>query len=164
MKEDTVFSEEIENALNEQLNEEFFSWYTYLAMSSYFKKLNLDGFSRWMSKQAQREMTHAMKIYEFLHEREGGIMFRQINEPPPEWDSPLAAAELAYLHEQEASGRIDRLVDLAMSDHAHATSTFLQWFVNEQVEEEARLRSIVKKLELIGEDRYGLFLIDRDMG
>lgn len=164
MKEDTVFSEEIENALNEQLNEEFFSWYTYLAMSSYFKTLNLDGFSRWMSKQAQREMMHAMKIYEFLHEREGGIMFRQINEPPPEWDSPLAAAELAYLHEQEASGRIDRLVDLAMSDHAHATSTFLQWFVNEQVEEEGRLRSIVKKLELIGEDRYGLFLIDRDMG
>ncbi len=159
-----MFSEEIENALNEQLNTEFFSWYTYLAMSSYFKTLNLNGFGRWMSKQAEREMMHAMRIYEFLHERDGGIMFRQIGEPPPEWESPLAAVKLAYKHEQEASGRIDRLVDLAMSDHAHATNSFLQWFVNEQVEEEGRLRSIVKKLELVGEDRYGLFLIDRDMG
>lgn len=159
-----MFSKDIEKALNEQLNSEFFSWYSYLAMSSYFKSINLNGFSKWMAKQADREMMHAMKIYNFLHERQGEVALKQIAPPPPGWDSPLDAVKLAYTHEQEASGRIDNLVDMAMTEHAHATNTFLQWFVNEQVEEEARLRTVVKKLELVGNDRYGLFLIDRDMG
>ncbi len=158
-----MVSKEIQSALNEQINSEFLAWYTYLAMSSFFKSINLNGFARWMHKQALREMMHAMKICEFVHERELPVGFKSIPEPPADWGSPLDAISEAYRWEQEASGRIDNLVDLAMSNRAHATNTFLQWFVNEQVEEEARLRSIVKKLELVGDDRYGLFLIDRDM-
>ncbi len=158
-----MFSKEIQSALNEQINSEFLAWYTYLAMSSYFKSISLNGFARWIEKQAQREMTHAMKIYEFLHEREATVGFSSIHEPPSNWRSPLDAISEAYRREQEASGRINNLVDLAMRNRAHATNTFLQWFVNEQVEEEARLRAIAKKLELVGDDRYGLFLIDRDM-
>ncbi len=158
-----MFSKDIQSALNEQINSEFLAWYTYLALSSYFKSINLNGFARWMGKQAQRELTHAMKIYEFLHEREASVGFKSIPEPPADWQSPLVAISEAYRREQEASGRINDLVDLAMKNSAHATNTFLQWFVNEQVEEEARLRAIVKKLELVGDDRYGLFLIDRDM-
>ena len=158
-----MFSKEIQSALNEQINSEFLAWYTYLAMSSYFKSISLNGFARWIGKQAQREMTHAMKIYEFLHERDATVGFSSIHEPPSNWRSPLDAISEAYRREQEASGRINNLVDLAMRNRAHATNTFLQWFVNEQVEEEARLRAIAKKLELVGDDRYGLFLIDRDM-
>ncbi len=158
-----MFSKEIQSALNEQINSEFLAWYTYLAMSSYFKSVNLSGFARWMEKQATREMAHAMKIYEFLHEREAPVGFKSISKPPADWRSPLDAISEAYRREQESSGRINDLVDLAMKNRAHATNTFLQWFVNEQVEEEARLRAIVKKLELVGDDRYGLFLIDRDM-
>ena len=133
-------------------------------MSSYFKTINLNGFAIWMDKQAQREMMHAMRIYDFVHERSGGVAFKTIKQPPPAWENPLVAVKHAYKSEQEASGRINTLVDLAVKEHAHAANSFLQWFVSEQVEEEARLRSIVKKLELVGEDRYGLFLVDRDLG
>ena len=158
-----MIGEKVEKALNEQLNHEFFSWYTYLGMSSYFQGLNLNGFGQWMGAQAKRELMHAMKIYGFLHDQSAHVLLKEIREPSPTWDSPLFAVEEAYEHEQEASGRINDLVDLAVSEHAHATNHFLQWFVDEQVEEESRLRGIVKKLELVGEDRYGLFLIDRDL-
>ena len=158
-----MIDEKVERALNEQLNHEFFSWYTYLGMSSYFEGLNLNGFGHWMGSQAKRESMHAMKIYGFLHDQNSGVLLGEIKKPPPTWDSPLAAVEEAYAQEQEASGRINDLVDLAVSEHAHATNNFLQWFVEEQVEEESRLRGIVKKLELVAEDRYGLFLIDRDL-
>jgi ferritin len=133
-------------------------------MSSFFRALSLNGFARWMKAQSQREMMHAMKIYEFLPERGGCVVLEDVAQPSAEWDSALAAAEEAYRHEQDASGMINDLVDLALVEHAHATNVFLQWFVNEQVEEEARLRAIVEKLKLVGEDPYGLFLIDRDMG
>ncbi len=159
-----MFSKNIEKTLNEQLNNEFFSWYNYLAITSFFRALNLNGFARWMKSQAQREMMHAMKIYEFLPESGGRAMLAQVAQPSNQWDSPLAAVQEAYQHEQEASGMINDLVDLALSEHAYATNAFLQWFVTEQVEEEARLRAIVEKLKLVEEDQYGLFLIDRDMG
>ena len=159
-----MFSRNIEKALNEQLNNEFFSWYNYLSMSSFFRALSLNGFARWMKAQSRREMVHAMKIYEFLPERGGRAMLTQVAQPSNQWDPPLAAVQEAYRHEQEASGMINDLVDLALSEHAHATNAFLQWFVTEQVEEEARLRAVVEKLKLVGEDPYGLFLIDRDMG
>lgn len=158
-----MIGENIEAALNDQLNHEFFSWYTYLGMSSYFEGLNLHGFGRWMGAQSRREMTHALKIYGFLHDQNASVVLKAISEPSPTWESPLAAVVEAYHHEQEASGRINDLVDLAVSERAHATNHFLQWFVEEQVEEESHLRRIVKKLELVAEDRYGLFLIDRDL-
>ena len=159
-----MITKNIETALNEQLNNEFFSWYNYLAITSFFRALNLNGFARWMKSQSQREMMHAMKIYEFLPESGGKAVLAQISQPSNQWDSPLVAVQEAYQHEQEASGMINDLVDLALSEHAHPTNAFLQWFVTEQVEEEARLRAFVEKLKLVQEDQYGLFLIDRDMG
>ena len=100
-----MFSKEIQSALNEQINSEFLAWYTYLAMSSYFKSVNLNGFSRWMEKQAQRELTHAMKVYEFLHEREAPVAFKSIPEPPAGWRSPLDAISEAYRRPDQRSGR-----------------------------------------------------------
>jgi ferritin len=132
-------------------------------VASFFRALNLPGFARWKRTQSKREMMHAMKIYDFLPERGGHVALEEVTQPSGEWDFAQAAAQEAYHHEQEASGMINDLVDLAFNEQAHATNAFLQWFVSEQVEEEARLRTIVEKLKLVGDDQYGLFLIDRDL-
>ena len=158
-----MIKEKVLEALNDQLNFEFHSAYHYLAMESYFRALKLKGFAHWMRKQYLEERLHALKIYDYIHERDSKAKLNLLSEPPAEWDSPLVAFEDAYRQEQQASGMINDLVDLALSERDHATDIFLKWFVERQVEEEARVGSVVQKLKLIGDDRYGLFLIDRDM-
>lgn len=150
-------------SLNEQLNFEFHSAYHYLSMESFFRGLNLNGFARWMRKQYHEERKHGLKIYDFIHEREGKVRLNFLAEPPQGWDSPLGALKDAYQQEQFASGMINDLIDLAITERDHATDIFLKWFVERQVDEEALVGEIVKKLTLIGDDRYGLYLIDRDM-
>lgn len=158
-----MLKQKVADALNEQVNAEIFSAYLYLSMSSYSQSINLDGAANWFRVQAQEEMAHAMKIFDFIIERGGRAILTQIAEPKEEWDSPLAAFEAAYEHEEMVTSLINGLVDLAIAESDHATNAFLQWFVAEQVEEEASADAIVQRLRLAGGDGAGLFMIDTEL-
>lgn len=154
----------MQDALNEQINAELYSSYLYLAMAAYFEDINLGGFANWMRVQTQEENTHAMKMYDYVVERGGRVLLKAIEEPPAEWDSPLAAFQNAYAHEQHITARINDLVNTARELKDHATDSFLQWFVDEQVEEERSADDIVQKLKLMEGFKGGLFMLDRELG
>ncbi len=159
-----MISKKIEDALNSQVNAELYSSYLYLAMESWFKSKNLSGFANWMRVQAQEEMTHAMKLYDFIDERGGRNILKAIDGPPTEWDSPLAVFEAVYEHEQKVTSLINDLVDLATKEKDHATNNFLQWFISEQVEEEASADEAVQKLKMVEKAPGGMFMLDRELG
>ncbi len=154
----------MENALNKQVNAEFYSSYLYLAMESYFQSLNLQGFATWMQGQVQEEIHHAMKFYKYIHERGGKVVLAGIDRPESSWESPYHAFEHILSHEQTVTGLINNLMEQAMAVKDHATQIFLQWFVTEQVEEEDTVNGIVNKLKLIGDNPSGLFLLDAELG
>ncbi len=158
-----MLSEKMQEVLNGQLNAELYSAYLYLSMSAYFQSLDLAGFANWMRVQTQEELVHAMKFHDYINERGGRVLLRSIESPPTEWTSPLAVFEYAYQHEQKVTGLINNLVDLSMEVKDHATTNFLQWFVSEQVEEEASANDVVRKLKLMGEAAGGMFMIDREL-
>jgi ferritin len=159
-----MINEKMLSALNEQINKELYSGYLYLAMSAYFSSINLNGFANWMRVQEQEERAHAMKIYDYVLERGGEVSLEKIDEPPKTWDSPLAIFEEAYKHEIKVTESINNLVYLARDLKDNATEIFLQWFVTEQVEEEASADEIVQKLKQIGENTGGLFMLDQNLG
>ncbi len=159
-----MISKKMEKALNEQVNAELFSAYLYLSMEAYFKSLNLNGFANWMRVQTQEEIAHAMKIYEFINERGGRITMKAIDGPETKWDSPLAVFKAVYEHEQKVTGLINDLVDLAIEEKDHATNAFLQWFVNEQVEEESSADEMVQQLKMMEKAPGGIFMLDRELG
>jgi ferritin len=159
-----MLNKEMEKALNVQVNAEMYSAYLYLSMSAYFQSKSLSGFASWMRVQAQEEMVHAMKIYDFVNERGGRVILEPIEAPPKDWDSPLATFEAVYEHEQKVTGLINELVELALEKHDHATNIFLQWFVSEQVEEEDSANDVVEKIKLVGDAKGGLFMLDRELG
>ncbi len=146
-------SERMVEALNRQINAEIYSAYLYLSMAAYFDSIGLKGFSNWMRVQWQEELMHAMKMFDFVSERGGRVKLYSVEEPPSEWESPLAAFEHVYEHEVNVTKRIHELVEMAMQEKDFATYNFLQWYVAEQVEEEASALEIVEKLRLIGEDK-----------
>lgn len=158
-----MIKEKIREALNQQLNAELYSSYLYLSMAAYFESINLKGFANWMRVQTQEELVHAMKFYDFIIERGGKVVLSSIEGPPTEWASPLAVFEHAYEHEQKVTGLINNLVDLSTAEQDHATSNFLQWFVAEQVEEEASADEVVQKIKLMGDASGGLFMLDREL-
>lgn len=158
-----MISKTMEEAINKQINAEMYSAYLYLSMSAYYLSLNLPGFANWMHVQMQEEQVHAMKFYTFLNDRGGRIKLDAIAGPPTEWDSPAAPFQDGYAHEQKVTAMINDLVNLAIDERDHATHTFLDWFVNEQVEEEANSDAVVRQLKLIGGDGNGLFMIDREL-
>lgn len=158
-----MLSQKLEQALNDQVNAELYSAYLYLAMSAHFSDQNLEGFAHWMNMQAQEEMGHAMKFYAFINERGGRNILKSIEAPPSSWDTPTAVFEAVLEHEQKVTALINDLVNLAISEKDHATNIFLQWFVTEQVEEEASVNSVLQKLKLLGTDGGGLFMIDREL-
>jgi ferritin len=156
-------NEKIQDAFNKQINAELYSAYLYLAMAAYFEDINLPGFASWMQCQAQEEVMHAMKFFHFINERGGRATMAPIDGPKNEWNSPLNAFEDAYAHEQKVTAMINDLVDLAMAEKDHAANNFLQWFVAEQVEEEATADGVVQKIKLAG-DGGGLFMVDKELG
>ena len=158
-----MLSEKIQQALNNQLNSEFSSAYTYLSLAAYFEDLELNGFAHWMKIQYQEELMHAERIYAFINDRDGRVRLQALAAPQGDWDSPLDAFKFALKGERALSERIYEVVDEALAERDHATHTFMQWFVNEQVEEEAIVRNIVSDMELIIESRDGIFLMDRDL-
>ena len=158
-----MLTEKMQTALNGQLNAELYSSYLYLSMNAYFKSLNLDGFANWMYYQAQEELEHSMKFYDFIIQRGGKVVLAQIEAPPTEWDSPLAVFEATLAHEQKVTGLINDLVEVALEERDHATNIFLQWFVSEQVEEEESVGGVLEQLKLMGDAQGGLFMIDREL-
>jgi ferritin len=158
-----MISQKIQDALNEQVNAELYSAYMYLSMATYFESASLSGFANWMNIQTQEEVPHAMKIYKFIEERMGRVILKAIDGPPTEWDSPLAAFEAVFAHEQKVTGLINGLVDLAIKENDHATRGFLQWFVDEQVEEEASADAIVQQLKLMKDAPGALYMLDKEM-
>ena len=159
-----MLKKKMEKALNDQVNAELHSAYLYLSMAAYFHSLNLNGFANWMQAQVQEEIVHAMKIYDYVNDRSGRVLLQPIKGPDIEWKSPMAAFEAAYKHEQYITGRINNLVELAVAERDRSTESFLQWFVDEQVEEEATADNIVQQIKLAGEKGPGLFMLDREMG
>ena len=158
-----MLTEKMQTALNGQLNAELYSSYLYLSMNAYFKSVNLDGFANWMYYQAQEELEHSLKFYDFIIQRGGKVQLQQIAAPPTEWNSPLAVFEATLEHEQKVTGLINDLVDVAHEERDHATSIFLQWFVSEQVEEEESVGGVLEQLKLLGDAKGGLFMIDREL-
>lgn len=159
-----MLSEKMEEALNGQLNRELYAAYIYLAMSAYFEDQGLKGFASWMRAQSAEELTHAMKFYDYILSRGGRVALSRVEDPPGEWDSPLAAFEGALAHERKVTGWIAELKDLAIEERDHATRVFLQWFVTEQVEEEESVGEVIQRIRLAGEAPGGLFMVDKELG
>ena len=158
-----MISKEMENALNEQVNTEFFSAYLYLAMSAYCNKIGLPGFSNWMRHQYEEEAMHVTKMYDYILDQGGQVQLTAIEQPPLEYGSPLEVFEQTLEHEQLVTGCIHKLMDLAVQERDYATQTFLQWYVTEQVEEESNVNDIIAPLRMVGEDKGGLMMIDQQL-
>jgi ferritin len=159
-----MLNEKIQDALNKQLNAELYSSYLYLSMSAYFSSVELSGFANWMRVQAQEELMHSMKFYDYINERGGRVTLTAIESPQVEWKSPEIAFDHVYKHEQKVTGLINDLVNLAIEEKDHATNNFLSWFVTEQVEEESSASDILQKVKLVGKDGSGLFMLDKELG
>lgn len=159
-----MISEKMESALNEQINAELYSAYLYLSMSAYFQSENLTGFANWMNVQAQEEMVHVMKLYNYVHERMGRVTLKAIDGPPTQWESSLDAFEAVFAHEQKVTGLINDLMNLAIEQKDHAAKSFLQWFVDEQVEEEASADEVVQKVKQVKDMPGGIYMLDKELG
>ena len=159
-----MISKNIQTALNKQLNAEYYSSYFYLSMSAYFEANDLQGFAKWFRMQADEEYAHAMKIFDYVYQIGGEVELQKIDGPKTEWNSFLDVFKDTFEHEQVVTKSINELVDLAQNEKDHATVNFLQWFVSEQVEEEATAQMNVKKMEMIGDSKSGLFMLDNELG
>jgi len=154
----------VKEALTDQINKELYSAYLYLSMASYFQSIQLKGAAAWMKIQAKEEMGHAMKIFSFIEDRLDVVELKAIERPNANWDSPLGAFEAALKHEQEITSSINNIVRIARDETDFATESFLKWFVDEQIEEEAQVDDIVQKLKMIEGSNSGLFFLDSQLG
>ncbi len=152
------------NALNNQIREELASAYIYFAIAADMEAKNWKGVAHWFMAQAQEEVGHAMKFYHFLNSRGEKAELEKIEKPKAEYDSILAAFEAALKHEKHITGCIHDLVRLARETDDLATESFLQWFVDEQVEEEAAPADIIDRLKLVGDKPQVLYMFDRELG
>ncbi|NBJ13987.1 MAG: ferritin [Dehalobacter sp. 4CP] len=159
-----MISKKLEKAINEQINKELYSEYLYISMQAWFANQNLDGMATWMDAQGKEERFHAMKFFNYLIERGGKVALKPIDGPQVDFDNPLKAFSQAYKHEQLVTKSINDLMDLAIKENDHAAKSFLQWFVDEQVEEEASADKIVAQLKMVGDNGHGIMMIDRELG
>lgn len=159
-----MISKKLEKAINEQINKELYSEYLYISMQAWFANQNLDGMATWMDAQGKEERFHAMKFFNYLIERGGKVALKPIDGPQVDFDNPLKAFTQAYKHEQLVTKSINDLMDLAIKENDHAAKSFMQWFVDEQVEEEASVDKIVAQLKMVGDNGHGIMMIDRELG
>lgn len=155
-----MISKEMEKALNEQINKELYSAYYYLSMAAYLDHKNLDGMANFFKVQAQEEMTHAQKFYDYVNEQGGRVLLQAVAKPPADFEDVEAIFAAALAHEQFVTKNINKLVDLAIKESDHATKNFLDWFVAEQVEEEASMDSILQKVRMVGGQPQALLMLD----
>ncbi len=158
-----MLSKTMEDALNEQINREMYSAYLYMSMSAHAAHEGLKGFANWFMVQYHEEMLHAMKMYEHVIVRGGGVTLKLISQPPATFASPLDMYQQTLEHEEYITQSINERMDLAIAEKDHATQIFLQWYVTEQVEEENNDREIIAQLKIIGADAQGLMLLDKDL-
>jgi len=159
-----MLSERMLGALNEQINAELSSAYQYLAMAAYFESINLEGSARWMKRQSREEVEHAMRIFEFIHDRDGRVSLAAVAQPQAQFGSPLVVWEAVLKQEQGVTARIHALYALAGEEKDYATEVMLQWFVNEQVEEEKQVKRILEQVRVIGVASSAIFFVDRHLG
>ena len=150
--------------LNKQISEEINSAYLYLSMAADFENKNLSGMAGWMYSQYHEEMEHAQKIYKYLVERGEKVILGEIKKPQDSWNSPKEVFEASLKHEKYITGCIDRLYKLAIEADDVATQIFLQWFVTEQVEEEASVDAVINKISMVGDNPNGLYMLDKELG
>lgn len=156
-------SKKVEKAINEQINEELYSAYLYLAMAAEADRMGLPGFVNWFKLQYNEELAHADRFFTYLLERDGGVELEAIGKPELGEETALTLFQKALAHEQHITQSIFKLKDLARSESDHATDVFLEWFVNEQVEEEASTRAVIDQLKMVDGNPNGLFMIDREL-
>ena len=154
----------VQDAMNEQIKLELTSAYAYLAMSACFEEQNLPGFAKWMRLQAEEELEHAMKFFDFIHNRGGHVALQAIDQPRAQYESALAAFETAFHHEQRVSEAINTIYALAVCENDFASQSFLNWFVDEQVEEEKNAASAIEQLRMAGDNPAALLMLDREFG
>lgn len=154
----------VQDAMNEQIKLELTSAYAYLAMSACFEEQNLPGFAKWMRLQAEEELEHAMKFFDFIHNRGGHVALQAIDQPRAQYESALAAFETAFHHEQRVSEAINTIYALAVRENDFASQSFLNWFVDEQVEEEKNAASAIEQLRMAGDNPAALLMLDREFG
>ncbi|MDK2794033.1 MAG: ferritin [Caldanaerobacter sp.] len=158
-----MLSERMLEELNKQLNYEIYSAYLYVAMENYFQERNLEGFANFFKVQMKEELSHARIFYEYIYRMGGKVTLYPIEKPEENFGSILDVFKKALEHEKTVTQRIHKLVDLAIEERDHATNAFLQWFVNEQVEEEESFQKIINKLELIGDSMQPIFMLDSEL-
>ncbi len=159
-----MLNPKIEKAFNEQINAETYSAYLYLSMAAWLDAQQLGGMAHWMKVQAQEELTHSLRFYSYVNDRGGKVVLKAIAAPETKWDSPLALFQAVLKHENHVTSLINKLVALARKENDYASDNFLQWFVKEQVEEEASAEAVIGKLNLISQTQGGLFMLDKDLG
>jgi ferritin len=159
-----MISKTLEKAINEQINRELYSEYLYLSIQAWFSAQNLDGFATWMAVQTQEERFHAMKFFHFVLDRGGKVELLAMDKPEIEFVSPLNAFKMSLEHEKFITKSINDLMDIAIKENDHASKSMLQWFVDEQVEEEANFDKVLHRLERVADNSSGLFLLDTELG
>ena len=157
-------SKKIASALNQQIQSEFYSAYLYLSMSAYCQEIHLEGFAQGLQVQSKEEIDHAMRLYNYLNNRGGRVILQAIDRPPESFKSPRRMFEQILKHEQAISKAVHKLYKLAQDERDYATEVELQWFINEQVEEEKSVGDILQKLTLIGDQPATLLMIDHHLG
>lgn len=158
-----MINPKVEAAINDQINAEFWSAYLYMSMANYFSNIGLAGFSNWMNVQFEEELFHVRRFMTYVNERGGKVILKPIAEVETEWTGPLNAFEETLAHEEKVTSLINGLMDIAIKESDHATKSFLQWFVDEQVEEEANVNDIINHLRLIRGEGQGLFMMDKEL-
>ncbi len=158
-----MISEKMQAAFLDQINKELYSEYLYLSMKAYFTHHNLMGFANWMDVQVQEEHAHAMGMYDYVLERGGYITLEAIEKPQSTWENPLELFKAVLAHEEYVTSRINALMDVAEEEKDRAALIFLNWYLKEQVEEEASVGGVLAQLEMIGDDKSGLFALDKEL-
>jgi ferritin len=155
-----MLSKTMQDALNEQINKEYYSAYLYLSMSAYFEAINMPGSAKWMRTQYDEERAHALKFLDYLNDRNGRVTLKAIDQPPAEFASPLAVWEMVLEHEKKVTGLIYKLYEVALAEKDYATQSLLKWYIDEQVEEEKNATLMVERFKQAGNQPATLLLLD----
>ncbi|BEP27715.1 ferritin [Helicovermis profundi] len=159
-----MINKKLEEAFNKQINAEFYSAYLYLSMAAYLSKENFEGFASWMKVQFEEEQFHAFKMYDYLLERGGEVKLELIEKPQTEWNGIIDVFDATLKHERHVSALINKLADVADEVKDRASLSYLQWFIDEQVEEESNAETILKQLEFVEGKGHGVLMLDRELG
>ena len=159
-----MISEAINDILNEQINKEFYSGYLYLSMSAHLKELGLNGFASWMRHQAREEVEHGLKIFDYLIDCNSFVTLKQIRTPEFEFNGILSIFNIVYEHEKCITRAIMSVAKKAEEECDRTTLNFVDWFIEEQIEEEEAVKNIIKRLEMFGDDKVALYLMDKELG